>query len=50
MDATGNLVAASNKLNDVVTLKINTKVVPEKVIKEVLPMIETDPSKNKYFD
>lgn len=49
VDAGGNLVM-TNKLEDVATLKINTKGVAEKPVKEVLPLIETDPSKNRFFD
>eukprot|EP00658_Telonema_sp_P-2_P003691 TRINITY_DN1137_c0_g1_i5.p1 TRINITY_DN1137_c0_g1~~TRINITY_DN1137_c0_g1_i5.p1 ORF type:complete len:545 (-),score=103.82 TRINITY_DN1137_c0_g1_i5:388-2022(-) len=48
VDARGNLVR--NNLNDIATLKINTKVVVEKPVKEVLPMMETDPSKNPFYD
>eukprot|EP00656_Telonema_subtile_P011046 TRINITY_DN1541_c0_g2_i1.p1 TRINITY_DN1541_c0_g2~~TRINITY_DN1541_c0_g2_i1.p1 ORF type:complete len:532 (+),score=97.98 TRINITY_DN1541_c0_g2_i1:94-1689(+) len=50
VDAGGNLVGNRNSLNNVATLKINTKVVVQKVVKEVLPMIETDPSKNPFYD
>jgi len=49
VDAGGKLVM-TNKLEDVATLKINTKIVAEKIFKEVLPLIETDPTKNKFFD
>lgn len=49
VDAVGNLVGR-NSLNNVATLKINTKIVVPKVVKEVLPMIETDPSKNPFYD
>jgi len=50
VDASGALVGHKSTLNDVATLKINTKVVVHKVVKEVLPMIETDPAKNPFYD